>query len=191
MHWLEFLKQFLTRNKEIGAIAESSDGLAELITEYASVETADVVLELGPGTGVFTEKILEKMADETTFFALEVNPRFVEATKRRCPQSRVYQDTAVNARKYMDELGVTHCDAIVSGLPWAVFHDQDQERYLDAMMTVLRKRGQFVTFGYLQGLLLPAARRFRRRLEKYFNTVEASSPVWSNFPPAIYYHCRR
>ena len=76
MHWLEFLKQFLTRNREIGAVAESSDGLAELITEYASVETADVVLELGPGTGVFTEKILEKMADETTFFALEVNPRF-------------------------------------------------------------------------------------------------------------------
>ena len=45
MHWLEFLKQFLTRNREIGAVAESSDGLAELITEYASVETADVVLE--------------------------------------------------------------------------------------------------------------------------------------------------
>ena len=97
MHWLEFLKQFLTRNKEIGAVAESSDGLAELITDYASVEKAKVVLELGPGTGVFTEKILQKMPDETVFFALEVTPHFVEATKRRCPQSRVNQDTAVYA----------------------------------------------------------------------------------------------
>ena len=190
MHWLKFLRQFLTRNKEIGAIAESSDGLAELITECASVETAKVVLELGPGTGVFTEKILQKMSDDTTFFALEVNPRFVEATKRRCPQSRVYQDTAVNARKYMDELGVTHCDAIVSGLPWASFPEELQDDILDAVLDVLKPGGTFATFAYLRGDKTELGQQFRRKLNDRFSDVELSRTVWKNIPPAFVYRAR-
>ena len=190
MHWLEFLKQFLTRNKEIGAVAESSDGLAELITDCASVETAKVVLELGPGTGVFTEKILQKMPDETVFFALEVNPHFVEATKRRCPQSRVYHDTAVNARKYMDELGVTHCDAIVSGLPWASFSDELQDEILDAVLDVLKPGGTFATFAYLRGDKTESGQQFRRKLHGRFSEVKLSRTVWKNIPPAFVYRAR-
>ena len=190
MHWLEFLKQFLTRNKEIGAVAESSDGLAELITDCASVETAKVVLELGPGTGVFTEKILQKMSDEAVFFALEVNPRFVEATKRRCPQGRVYHDTAVNARKYMDELGVTHCDAIVSGLPWASFSDELQDEILDAVLDVLKPGGTFATFAYLRGDKTEPGQQFRRKLHDRFSDVELSRTVWKNIPPAFVYRAR-
>jgi phosphatidylethanolamine/phosphatidyl-N-methylethanolamine N-methyltransferase len=190
VHWLEFLKQFLTRNKEIGAVAESSDGLAELITDCASVETAKVVLELGPGTGVFTEKILQKMSDEAVFFALEVNPRFVEATKRRCPQGRVYHDTAVNARKYMDELGVTHCDAIVSGLPWASFSDELQDDILDAVLDVLKPGGTFATFAYLRGDKTEPGRQFRRKLNDRFSDVELSRTVWKNIPPAFVYRAR-
>ncbi len=190
MHWLEFLKQFLTRNKEIGAVAESSDGLAELITDCASVETAKVVLELGPGTGVFTEKILQKMSDEAVFFALEVNPRFVEATKRRCPQGRVYHDTAVNARKYMDELGVTHCDAIVSGLPWASFSDELQDDILDAVLDVLKPGGTFATFAYLRGDKTEPGQQFRRKLNDRFSDVELSRTVWKNIPPAFVYRAR-
>ncbi|MEE3202454.1 MAG: methyltransferase domain-containing protein [Acidobacteriota bacterium] len=184
------MKQFLTRNKEIGAVAESSDGLAELITDCASVETAKVVLELGPGTGVFTEKILQKMSNETVFFALEVNPRFVEATKRRCPQGRVYHDTAVNARKYMDELGVTHCDAIVSGLPWASFSDELQDDILDAVLDALKPGGTFATFAYLRGDKTEPGQQFRRKLHNRFSDVELSRTVWKNIPPAFVYRAR-
>ena len=56
MNWLQFLRQFVSRNMETGAVATSSRGLAELITDYASVDKASVVIELGPGTGVFTRR---------------------------------------------------------------------------------------------------------------------------------------
>jgi phosphatidylethanolamine/phosphatidyl-N-methylethanolamine N-methyltransferase len=90
-----------------------------------------------------------------------------------------------------DRQGIAQVDCIVSGLPWASFPDDMQTQYLDAMMTVLKPGGQFVTFAYLQGLLLPAGRRFRRKLDHYFSRVDRSRTVWLNLPPAFVYRCRR
>jgi hypothetical protein len=55
---------------------------------------------------------------------------------------------------------------------------------------VLGKGGQFVTFAYLQGLILPAAQRFRKLLKQYFSEVSTSRTVWLNVPPAFIYRCR-
>ncbi len=190
MTWLEFLGQFVSRRMETGAVAASSSGLAELITDCASVSAAKVVLEFGSGTGVFTEKILEKMLDDGVFLALEVNPMFVEATKKRCPGARVVHDSAARARQHLDQLGVDYCDAIVSGLPWASFPDALQNEILDAALDVLKPGGTFVSFAYLQGLLLPPGQRFRRKLYGRFSQVERSRTVWSNIPPAFVYTAR-
>jgi phospholipid N-methyltransferase len=82
-------------------------------------------------------------------------------------------------------------DAVVSGLPWASFPESLQIEILDSMMQVLRPGGQFATFAYLQGLLLPAAKRFRKQLDKYFSKIELSPTVWRNLPPAFVYRCVR
>jgi phospholipid N-methyltransferase len=87
--------------------------------------------------------------------------------------------------------GIEQVDAIICGLPWGMFSEAEQLAYLDATMEVLRPGGQFLNYGYLQALLLPAARRFRRKLQNYFSEVRVSKPVWANLPPAFYYHCRR
>jgi len=59
------------------------------------------------------------------------------------------------------------------------------------MMAVMSTRGQFVTFAYLQGLLLPAGRRFAELLPTYFRQVSKSRTVWLNLPPAFVYQCQR
>ena len=64
------------------------------------------------------------------------------------------------------------------------------ERYPD-LTTVLRPGGQFVTFAYHAGTLLPAGRRFKKLLPRYFSSVEKSPTVWRNAPPAFVYRCRR
>jgi phosphatidylethanolamine/phosphatidyl-N-methylethanolamine N-methyltransferase len=187
VNWLQFLRQFFSRNMETGAVAASSSDLAELITDCASVDAAKAVVELGPGTGVFTEKILEKMPDDSTFFALEVNARFVEATQRRCPESRVFHDSAANARKYLDQLGLDHCDAVVSGLPWVSFPDHLQNEILDAVVDVLRPGGTFVTFAYLRGVETQPDQQFKHKLQTRFSDVQRSRTVWRNIPPAFVY----
>ena len=119
MNLIQFLKQFVVHTTKTGAIAPSSEGLADLITDTAGLDSASAVIEFGTGTGVFTEKILQKISNETRFFAIEINPDFVEATRKRCPEVKVYHDSASNAKKYLNEIGINECDCIICGLPWA------------------------------------------------------------------------
>jgi len=184
---VQFLKQFVLHTTKTGAVAPSSEGLADLITDTADLHNASAVIEFGTGTGVFTEKILQKIHDETRFFALEINSDFVKVTRKRCPEVVVYQDSAANAKKYLGELGINECDCIICGLPWAAFSEELQNELLDTIIDILGPGGKFLTFAYLQGLLLPAGMRFKRKLSTRFNSVTKTRTVWLNFPPAFVY----
>ena len=186
-----FFREFLSRPRAVGALFPSSPQLATRMVNSIDWDDVQVTLEYGPGTGAFTGQILKQLHPTSRFLAIELSSQFAQLLTVQFPQAIICTGSVADVTSICAQHDIAQVDAIVSGLPWAVFSDQDQEEYLNAMMTVLRAGGQFVTFGYLQGLLLPAARRFRRRLERYFKSVEASSPVWSNLPPAIYYHCRR
>ena len=79
----------------------------------ANFKTA--VVEFGPGTGVFTERILAKIPAQGMFFALELNEEFIQATRQRCPTAEVIHDSATNARQHLQAHDLNHCDCIISG----------------------------------------------------------------------------
>ena len=188
---LRFLREFLRDPARVGAIAPSSAGLASAMTAWIAWEEVRVVLELGPGTGVFTRPILDRLRPRARFLAIELNGLFVTALKQEFPGVDIRHDNVGNLEALCAHAGITEVDAILSGLPWASFPADLQDRCLHAITRVLRPGGQFCTFAYLQGLCLPAGRRFRRLLGQYFARVERSATVWRNLPPAFVYRCRR
>jgi phosphatidylethanolamine/phosphatidyl-N-methylethanolamine N-methyltransferase len=190
-NFLGFFREFLGCPSRTGAIAPSSRWLARKMVEWVDLEDAKAVAEYGPGTGVFTDLILPRLSQDCKFFAVELNPRLAEIFRQRYPDVSLHIDTVKNIRAICDGEGVERLDCVISGLPWACFSDETQTVFLDAMMTVLRPQGQFVTFAYLQGLLLPSGRRFRRKLGNYFSKVSRSDIVWANLPPAFVYQCRQ
>lgn len=189
--YTKFISEMVCHPKAVGAIAPSSSNLAKHVVDSVDWHNTSTLVEYGPGTGVITEAILSQLPPETTFLAIEISARFAEMLRTRFPGVCICEGSVGMVRKHCEANGVERVDAIVSGLPWAVFSDEDQTTYLDATMEVLRPGGQFITFGYLQGLLLPAGQRFRRKLKRYFSEVRVSKPVWVNFPPAFFYCCRR
>jgi phosphatidylethanolamine/phosphatidyl-N-methylethanolamine N-methyltransferase len=186
-----FLLAFLRDPVHTGAIAPSTEALARAMTEWIGWDEVRAVLELGPGTGVFTAEILRRLPPGARFVAIELNAQFVGQLRQRFPGVEVCQDNVGNLEGICAQQGVGGADAILSGLPWAAFPPALQDRCLHAITRVLRPGGQFCTFAYLQGLCLPAGRRFRRLLEQHFPSVERSSTVWRNLPPALVYRCRR
>ena len=182
-----FLRQFVRSPGRTGAVAPSSRHLAAQMIRCANLPATSVVIEMGPGTGVFTERLTARLTPGTDFFALEINPRFAEATRRRCPGVTVHQDSATNARAYLDRIGKPHCDLVVSSLPWASFRPSLQEEILDTIVDILRPGGRLLTFAYLQGLALPSGQRFRKALDARFSGVERTRTVWRNVPPAFIY----
>ncbi len=188
---LTFLSAFFSRPHVIGAVAPSSAALARKMIEWVEWETVETVVEYGPGTGSFTNEILVAKRSNARYFAIELEAALVETMQRRFPDVAVHHNSVANVRAICTKEGVDKVDAIVSGLPWAAFPESQQVAFMDAMMTVLRPGGQFVTFAYLQGLCLPAGQRFRRMLRQYFSEVSTSGTVWPNVPPAFVYRCRR
>lgn len=191
VHMLKFAKEFILSPRNTGAIAPSSTELATTITRIANLAMAKSVVEFGSGTGVFTERILQSIGQDTNFFALEINPFFVKKTKQRCPSATVYQDSAYNVKKYLQDHGLKHCDCIVSGLPWTLFDEAEQDRMLKVIADSLSPNGTFVSFAYLGGNLSPGGRRFRKFLLEHFSAISKSRMVWNNLPPAFVYSCTK
>ncbi len=188
---LTFLKTFLRHPTQVGAIAPSSRGLVRTMTDWFDWEHARGVVEYGPGTGVFTEGILDRLHPEAKFFAIERSAGFVAATRQRCPGATVYEESVTRVAMLCRLEKLERVDAIVCGLPWASFTAELQDEIMRTMFEVLRPGGQFATFAYWQGVALPAGRRFARRLRDQFSSVERSPTVWKNLPPAFVYRCVR
>ena len=67
-------------NTDLGQHILKNPGVAQAIVDKADVKQTDVVLEIGPGTGNLTARILEKAKHCT---AVEMDPRMAaELTKR-------------------------------------------------------------------------------------------------------------
>lgn len=185
------LKQFFKDPQATGAIAASSPGLARVITSEIGLETATTVVELGPGTGAFTGRIIKTIPTNATFFAVELNTEIVKAFQKRYPDVKIHTECATKLVELLKKENVESVDVVVSGLPWAAFPDQLQEDILGAVVESLAPGGVFTTFAYLQGLLLPAGKKFRKRLDDNFSSVAKSKTVWANLPPAFVYRCRK
>ncbi|MEX2217032.1 MAG: rRNA adenine N-6-methyltransferase family protein [Phycisphaeraceae bacterium] len=190
-HGLTFLWQFLRHPTKVGAVWPSSKRLARAMTDSINWKTADVVLEYGPGTGIFTEQIVQAKQPATRFLAIELNPSLASILQQKLNNVEVVVDSVANVVDICKSRDIEKVCGILCGLPWASFPESLQRDILDAMFHVLKPGGQFATFAYRQGVWLPAGRRFRRMLDERFGKVECSPTVWRNMPPAFVYRCTR
>ena len=67
-----FLGEFIKERKIVGAIAPSSKFLMKKMIAPIDFQKADVIVELGPGNGVFTKSILERMKQTSKLFSFEL-----------------------------------------------------------------------------------------------------------------------
>ncbi|WP_091607811.1 class I SAM-dependent methyltransferase [Micromonospora mirobrigensis] len=186
-----FLKQFARHPRTVGAVAPSGAGLAADITAAVPRTGEPVVVELGPGTGVFTGAVQRRLAGRGHHLALEINPRFAARVARRYPAVEVLLADAATLGDLLADRGHARADVVISGLPWAAFGADRQRRVLGAVADALGAGGAFTTFAYRHARWTPPARRFRRLLDETFDEVTTGRTVWANLPPALVYHCRR
>jgi phosphatidylethanolamine/phosphatidyl-N-methylethanolamine N-methyltransferase len=186
-----FLAAALRRPTTMGAITPSSARLGAVLASVVPRAGEPVVVELGPGTGAVSAVITEKLRPGSRHLAVELDPNMVEFLRRSRPELEVVPGNAANLAALLAERGVSSVDAVVCGLPWALFDDDTQAAVLGEVSRVIGTTGAFTTFAYLHGMTLGAARRFRRTLRATFDEVLVSATVWRNMPPAFVYVCRR
>lgn len=191
MQLFRLLDQFVKAPRDTGAVVPSSQALAKALLNEAEIPHRKTVVELGPGTGVFTEHLVRMVADDAVFFALEINPFLAKQTRLRCPQAQIHTASATDIREYLGRHGLRHCDCIVSSLPWGSLAPELQDAIFEAIMEALPVGGRFVTFTYVGVPLMPAGKAFKQRLVSNFSKVDTSPVIWRNLPPALVYSCTR
>lgn len=181
------IKNALARPLKTGSVLPSSERLARRMVSAAEIEGARVIVEFGPGTGIITGEIAGRMSPSAKLVAMEVNPDFATRIRSRFPGAHVFNGCASETAGRLREIGVGGCDRIVSGLPWAVFSSELQQKILSAAACALRPGGVFVSFAYTPVHTLPSGRNFRRNLEAAFGEVRTTPVEWRNMPPAFVY----
>lgn len=186
----EFFKTFLANPGQVGAVLPSGEALAAEMVRQIDFERARVLVEFGPGTGVFTRELLRHKHADARVIAFEVNPRMADWVASDFPEVELVRDGAQNIARHLEERGFDHADAIVSGLPFAAFPPRLRDRILLAAAEALPEGAPFVSFTYYHSHLVPATHAYRARLKRLFSRVDRV-PVVRNVPPAFVYRCRK
>ncbi len=187
---IHFAIRFLQNPRSVGAFLPSGRALGRKMADAVDWQQTRTVLEIGPGSGALTAEFLPRVQQDCRFMAVEISHDFASFLQSRFSGLEVVRDTVENLPRILRQRGIHQVDAIISGLPWANFMREEQDRCMKAIKSGLAPAGVFVTYSYLQSLTLPRGRRLLRRLKDNFTYVRRSKPVWSNVPPAVYFTCR-
>ncbi|MEV6906487.1 methyltransferase domain-containing protein [Amycolatopsis sp. NPDC051071] len=178
---MSITREFLRHPMLTGAVAASSPKLAEAMTAGLGLESAGLAVELGPGTGVFTDAVARRLPPDARLVAVEINPRLARELRARHPDVEIVEGSAENLDEYVREAA----DVVVSGLPWTVMPADRQERILDQVTEILTPNGRFTTFAYAHAAWTPPARRFAAALRERFSVTGRTPLIWPNLPPAF------
>jgi len=185
---LKFVQAFLREPLKVGAIWPSSETLSRAVVDSCDFTPQDTVVELGPGTGNFTELLLERLDALGRLVALELSATNVEVLQRRFPQGEILFESAEHLAKHIPA-HTARC--VVSGLAWGNMLPALQDRIMSAITKSLAPGGQFVAFAYSHARYYPTTVRFRKLIFREFARVETTPTIWRNLPPAYVYRCWR
>ncbi len=147
---------------------------------------AKCIVELGPGTGVFTKEIMKRKKKETIFLLIEINEVFCKELKRKYKDEQnviVEHGSAENIKKYMEEFHIECVDYVLSGLPFTSLPEEVSKRILNNVMEKsIQENGEFITFQYSL-----VKKGF---IQHFFPEIKLEK-VWLNFPPAYVFSCKK
>ncbi len=177
--------RFLRSPRTVGAVTASSRALAEAMVEGIDLTRPGHVVELGPGTGVFTAAIAERLGADTRFLAVDIDAAFVQQIRKRWPGIECVCASAERLDDLVVERAMYPIDHIVSGLPFVSLPPPMTKQILASVSTVLRPGGTFTTFQYMHGYALPQAASFRRCMTERMGSQPHTRLVVRNVPPAV------
>lgn len=180
---IRFLRNYVRNPRQVSAIAPSSQSLARLMTQEI-VPGAGPVIELGPGTGVFTKALLKQGVPEADLLLVEYGSDFMRILQERFPSAKVLWMDARQLSQY--DLFLAPAAATVSGLPLLSMSPRKVMEILTGAFRHMRDGGTFYQFTYGAGCPVP-----RPILDRLGLKATLVGRTVCNMPPASVYRIRQ
>lgn len=175
---LRFLGAFLRNRRHTGSVVPSSRFLAKrMVDAVGPLADDDFLVELGPGTGVFTKRLAE-MYPSNRILAIELHKGMAESLSSRFPKLHVVCGCASKLPEHCRNLGLhpNRIHAVVSGLPMLSLPVAARERIFQTLCDTLPSGARYVQFTY--------SRRSWERMQLPGFRLLQHKKVLLNFPPA-------
>lgn len=175
MKTITYVKNFI-KDKDIGSITPTSKFGIKKLCGKIDFKKDITLVEYGPGTGCFTEYILEKMSPDSRFILIEKNKNFYDILKNKISDDRVfiYNSSASDVCSIAGDLKIDHVDYTISGIPFSFFDENLKDNIISNTYDVLGKNGRFLVYQYSDSL--------KKCLARYFPVIETDFILF-NIPP--------
>lgn len=180
-----FFGKFLKHGTKIASLAPSSRWLSRATVANVDWARAEVVVELGAGTGPITRVIAERARPQTKVVVLERDPDFAAILRERfsaLPHFDVVEGDVRDLSALLADRGIGRVDHVISGLPVPSFPKDFRRDYFEVIRRVLAPGG-----GYNQ--ITELALIYQGLYRQFFDEVKFVFEP-RNLPPAGAYHCR-
>jgi Phospholipid N-methyltransferase len=180
----DFFQAWLRNPLRVAAVAPSGRALARLITSEISRDTGPVI-ELGPGTGVFTRALIARGVRQEDLALVEFGADFAAALHAQYPAACTLWMDAARLRT-VDLFDGRQAGAVVSGLPLLSMPLRSVLAILKGAFRKMRPDGAFFQFTYGPRCPVPV-----RLLDHLGLEAERIGGTLANIPPAAVYRLRQ
>jgi phospholipid N-methyltransferase len=175
-----FATRFLAHPAQMGAITPTSQRAVAAMLSMTDLSDARLIIEIGAGTGAFTQGLLRRAPGDARIIAFEIDPHLAARLRSRFDDDKrltVIADSAEHMRCYLDG---RQADTLVSAVPLTSMPPAVRNAILAEAAAVLRPEGTMLAIQYS-----PAR---QRDLTQAFSAVRRRW-VAANIPPAFLYAC--
>lgn len=144
---IDFFKTFI-KDRDVASIIPTSIRCVKKVCNHIDFTKDFTLVEYGPGDGVFTKFLLEKMSPGSRLILIEANEDFAQHLNETIddPRVSVHNILAGDVESVISEEDMGQIDYVLSGIPFS-FLDKERKRIvLQATKTILKEGGKFLAY---------------------------------------------
>lgn len=144
-----FFQAFMKSPRVVASVVPSSAFLKRRIVEAADLPRAEVVVELGAGTGGTTLSLLEAMGKGSHLIAIERTADFVPGLEAIADERfEIVHGCASSIGEQLASRGHEGADAVISGIPFSTMPAELCREIVEAIHGALKPGGRFVAYQF-------------------------------------------
>lgn len=154
--WL-FFRRWLANPRQMGSIVPTSAAACRLLASQITLEPHDHVIEVGSGTGVVSQALLDAGIAPDRLLLVEIEPTMAALLRKRFPNVTVVQGDAADLVQHLPARFEGRISHVVCGVPLMLLPFEVQGRFVEAVEQVAPGRG-FLQLSYQLRSPIPANR---------------------------------
>lgn len=147
MSKIDFFKTFI-KDRDVASVVPTSMRCVKKVCTHIDFTKNFLLVEYGPGNGVFSKYLLEKMTPGSRLILIEANEDFVKELERtiKDPRVKIHNILAGDVESVLDPEDVGNVDYVLSGIPFSFLKKDRKRQVLNTTKAILKDGGKFVAY---------------------------------------------